>query len=91
MRNREIAAGHYRGPMHGIPYALKDLFDVTGLATTCHSKLRVNHRATSDAFVVARLREAGAVLLGKTSLHEFATGGPTLDLPWPPWELELGW
>jgi aspartyl-tRNA(Asn)/glutamyl-tRNA(Gln) amidotransferase subunit A len=80
----EIAAGRYRGPMHGIPYALKDLFDVAGLPTTCHSKLRVDHRATSDAFVVARLREAGAVLLGKTALHEFATGGPALDLPWPP-------
>ena len=80
----EIAAGRNRGPMHGIPYALKDLFDVAGLPTTCHSKLRADHRAASDAFVVARLREAGAVLLGKTSLHEFATGGPTLDLPWPP-------
>jgi aspartyl-tRNA(Asn)/glutamyl-tRNA(Gln) amidotransferase subunit A len=80
----EIAAGRYRGPMHGIPYALKDLFDVAGLPTTCHSKLRAEHRATSDAFVVKRLREAGAVLLGKTALHEFASGGPTLDLPWPP-------
>jgi aspartyl-tRNA(Asn)/glutamyl-tRNA(Gln) amidotransferase subunit A len=80
----EIAAGRYRGPMHGVPYALKDLFDVAGLPTTCHSKLRAGHRAASDAFAVARLREAGAVLLGKTALHEFATGGPTLDLPWPP-------
>ena len=80
----EIAAGRHRGPMHGIPYALKDLFDVAGLPTTCHSKLRAGHCAQSDAFVVARLREAGAVLLGKTALHEFATGGPTLDLPWPP-------
>jgi aspartyl-tRNA(Asn)/glutamyl-tRNA(Gln) amidotransferase subunit A len=80
----EIAAGRYRGPMHGIPYVLKDLFDVAGLRTTCHSKLRISHRAGSDAFVVARLREAGALLLGKTALHEFATGGPTLDLPWPP-------
>jgi aspartyl-tRNA(Asn)/glutamyl-tRNA(Gln) amidotransferase subunit A len=80
----EIAAGRHRGAMHGIPYALKDLFDVAGLPTTCHSKLRIGHRATSDAFVVTRLREAGAVLLGKTALHEFATGGPTLDLPWPP-------
>jgi aspartyl-tRNA(Asn)/glutamyl-tRNA(Gln) amidotransferase subunit A len=80
----EIAAGCYRGSMHGIPYALKDLFDVAGLPTTCHSKLRADHRAVSDAFVVARLREAGAVLLGKTAMHEFATGGPTLDLPWPP-------
>ena len=80
----EIAAGRYRGPMHGIPYALKDLFDVAGFPTTCNSKLRADHYAKSDAFVATRLREAGAVLLGKTALHEFATGGPTLDLPWPP-------
>ena len=80
----EIAAGRRRGPLHGIPLALKDIIDVAGLPTTCHSKLRANHRAAADAFVVSRLRDAGAVLLGKTALHEFATGGPTLDLPWPP-------
>jgi aspartyl-tRNA(Asn)/glutamyl-tRNA(Gln) amidotransferase subunit A len=80
----EIAGGRYRGPMHGIPYALKDRFDVAGLATTCHSKLRAGHRAAADAFVVRKLRETGAVLIGKTALHEFATGGPALDLPWPP-------
>jgi aspartyl-tRNA(Asn)/glutamyl-tRNA(Gln) amidotransferase subunit A len=80
----EIARGNYRGAMHGIPYAAKDLFDVAGIATTCHSKLRVEHRAKADSFVVAKLRAAGAVLLGKTALHEFATGGPVFDLPWPP-------
>ena len=80
----EIAAGRYRGPMHGVPYAAKDIFDIEGMATTCHSKLRMNHRAASDAFVVRKLREAGAVLLGKLALHEFATGGPAFDLPWPP-------
>src|SRR5207237_5760094 len=79
----EIVRGGWRGPMHGMPYALKDIFDVAGLPTTCHSKLRMNHRATADAAVVRRLREAGAVLLGKLSLHEFANGGPTLELPWP--------
>jgi len=88
-----IARGNRRGPMHGIPYALKDIFDVAGLATTCHSKLRAGHRATADATVVHRLREAGAVLLGKLSLHEFANGGPTLELPWPaarnPWNTDL--
>src|SRR5215472_19150752 len=68
----EIARGRWRGPMHGMPYALKDIFDVAGLPTTCHSKLRMHHRATADATVVRRLREAGAVLLGKLSLHEFA-------------------
>jgi aspartyl-tRNA(Asn)/glutamyl-tRNA(Gln) amidotransferase subunit A len=87
----EIAAG--TGPMHGVPYALKDIFDVAGTATTCHSKLRMNHRASADAAVVTRLRQAGAVLLGKLALHEFATGGPTRELPWPaalnPWDLDL--
>jgi aspartyl-tRNA(Asn)/glutamyl-tRNA(Gln) amidotransferase subunit A len=89
----EIARGGWRGPMHGMPYALKDIFDVAGLPTTCHSKLRMNHRAATDATVTRRLREAGAVLLGKLSLHEFANGGPTLELPWPaarnPWNIEL--
>jgi aspartyl-tRNA(Asn)/glutamyl-tRNA(Gln) amidotransferase subunit A len=76
-----------------VPYALKDIFDVAGLPTTCHSKLRADHRATADATVVRRLREAGAVLLGKLALHEFANGGPTLELPWPaarnPWNIDL--
>src|SRR5687768_6788146 len=80
----EIAAGKWRGPMHGVPYAAKDIFDVAGMATTCHSKIRINHRATADAFVVRKLHEVGAVLLGKLALHEFATGGPAFDLPWPP-------
>jgi aspartyl-tRNA(Asn)/glutamyl-tRNA(Gln) amidotransferase subunit A len=80
----EIASGQWRGPMHGVPYGAKDIFDVEGMATTCHSKLRISHRAAADAFVVRKLREAGAVLLGKLALHEFATGGPAFDLPWPP-------
>ena len=80
----DIAKGQWRGPMHGVPYGAKDIFDVAGLPTTCHSKIRVNHRANSDAFVIRKLREAGAILLGKLALHEFATGGPAFDLPWPP-------
>ena len=80
----EIAKGQWRGPMHGVPYACKDIFDVEGMATTCHSKIRKDHRAASDSFVVKKLRDAGAVLLGKVALHEFATGGPAFDLPWPP-------
>jgi aspartyl-tRNA(Asn)/glutamyl-tRNA(Gln) amidotransferase subunit A len=80
----EIAKGQWRGPMHGVPYAAKDIFDIAGMATTCHSKLRKDHRAAADSFVVGKLRAAGAVLLGKASLHEFATGGPAFDLPWPP-------
>ena len=89
----EIAGGTWRGPMHGIPYAAKDIFDVAGMATTCHSKLRMDHRAAADATVITRLRTAGAILLGKLALHEFATGGPTRELPWPaalnPWNLDL--
>jgi aspartyl-tRNA(Asn)/glutamyl-tRNA(Gln) amidotransferase subunit A len=89
----EIARGNYRGAMHGMPYALKDIFDVAGLPTTCHSRLRMHHRATNDASVVRRLRAAGAVLLGKLALHEFANGGPTLELPWEaarnPWNPDL--
>src|SRR5215470_16203210 len=87
----EIMRGDWRGPMHGVPYAAKDIFDIAGMATTCHSKLRMHHHAAADATAIVRLREAGAVLLGKLSLHEFATGGPTLELPWPaarnPWNL----
>lgn len=81
---REIAAGRWRGPLHGIPVALKDLFDVAGQRTSNHSKVRMDHVAAGDAFVVRKLRGAGAILLGKTAMHEFATGGPSFDLPWPP-------
>src|SRR6266581_5589975 len=88
----EIAKGQWRGPMHGVPYAAKDIIDIEGMATTCHSKIRQTHRATSDAFVIKKLNDAGAVLLGKLALHEFATGGPAFDLPWPParnpWNLD---
>lgn len=80
----EIVAGQSRGPLHGVPYAAKDIFDVRGLPTTCHSKVRRDHRAATDAFVIRKLNDAGAILLGKLALHEFATGGPAFDLPWPP-------
>ncbi|HEY4372207.1 MAG TPA: amidase [Burkholderiales bacterium] len=80
----EIARGDYRGGLHGVPYAAKDIIDVAGLPTTCHSAIRRDHVAESDAEIITRLNDAGAVLIGKTALHEFATGGPSLDLPWPP-------
>jgi aspartyl-tRNA(Asn)/glutamyl-tRNA(Gln) amidotransferase subunit A len=80
----EIASGHYRGPLHGIPVGIKDVIDVRGVATTCHSKLRTGHVARTDAVVVGQLREAGAVILGKLATHEFALGGPCFDLPFPP-------
>lgn len=81
---REIREGRWRGPLHGVPVALKDIFDVAGERTSAHSKIRMNHVADRDAFVVAKLRDSGAIIIGKTALHEFATGGPSFDLPWPP-------
>jgi aspartyl-tRNA(Asn)/glutamyl-tRNA(Gln) amidotransferase subunit A len=80
----EIAAGRWRGPFHGMPYALKDIVDVAGLPTTGHSKILIDNVARADAVVTAKLRAAGGVLLGKLSTHEFAVGGPSFDLPWPP-------
>jgi len=81
----EAAQGRLRGPLHGVPVGVKDIIDVRGLPTTCHSKV-LQHAAAAgaDAECVARLRAAGAIILGKLSTHEFAIGGPSLDLPWPP-------
>src|SRR5881628_200511 len=70
----EIAAGRYRGPLHGIPVAVKDLFATRGIRTTAGSRILADWTPTDDATVVRRLREAGAVLLGKLGLHEFAYG-----------------
>jgi aspartyl-tRNA(Asn)/glutamyl-tRNA(Gln) amidotransferase subunit A len=80
----EIVSGHRRGPLHGVPVGIKDIIDVAGLPTTCHSKLLVDNVASTDAACVSRLRGAGAIVLGKLSTHEFAIGGPSFDLPWPP-------
>ena len=80
----EIMAGKWRGPMHGMPYGLKDIIDVEGLPTTGHSKILEDNVAKHDAPVTAKLRAAGGVLMGKLSTHEFAIGGPSFDLPWPP-------
>lgn len=80
----EIARGNYRGPLHGIPFGLKDIYETEGILTTGHSKVMRDHVPTADATTVARLYDAGMVLLGKLSSHEFAHGGPSFDLPWPP-------
>lgn len=80
----EISSGHMRGPLHGVPVCIKDIIDIAGQPTTCHSKIMVDHLAREDAVVVARLRAAGAIIIGKTALHEFAIGGPAHDLPFPP-------
>jgi aspartyl-tRNA(Asn)/glutamyl-tRNA(Gln) amidotransferase subunit A len=73
----EIAEGRYRGPLHGIPVGIKDIFDTAGLRTTYGSIRYSGHVPTSDAVVVARIRSAGAVILGKQATHEFAWGGRT--------------
>ena len=80
----EIASGRSRGPLHGVPVGIKDIIDVAGLPTTCHSKLLIDNVAAADAVCVSHLRGAGAIVLGKLSTHEFAIGGPSFDLPWPP-------
>jgi aspartyl-tRNA(Asn)/glutamyl-tRNA(Gln) amidotransferase subunit A len=80
----EIMAGNYRGPMHGIPFALKDIYCTAGIRTTSHSRTRANYIPDFDATIVAKLHQAGAILLGKLATHEFAHGGPSFDLPWPP-------
>ncbi|MGY4920661.1 amidase [Streptomyces sp. 900116325] len=71
----DLAAGRDRGPLHGVPVAVKDLIDIAGLPTTCGSASSFGTvRASEDAEIVARLRRAGAVIIGKTTLHEFAYG-----------------
>jgi aspartyl-tRNA(Asn)/glutamyl-tRNA(Gln) amidotransferase subunit A len=80
----EITAGRWRGSFHGMPYALKDIIDVEGLPTTAHSEILIGNIARRHAVVTERLEAAGGVLLGKLSTHEFAIGGPSFDLPWPP-------
>ena len=87
----EISKGSYRGPLHGIPIGLKDLFDTAGIRTTAASNQFRNRVPTEDAEVVRRLKQAGAVILGKLNMHEFAFGmsgvvsafGPARN-PWNP-------
>ena len=74
----EIAKGNYRGPLHGIPIALKDIVDTAGVRTTGASAVYADRIPRNDARLVTLLREAGAVLVGKTNLHEFAYGGSGL-------------
>ena len=80
----ELIAGQKRGVLHGIPLALKDLFDMAGTATTASSKIRSTHIAAKDSNVTAALRKAGAIIIGKTHAHEFAFGAttPQTGNPW---------
>lgn len=88
----ELLRGIDKGPMHGIPYALKDIFATAGIRTTCHSKLLINYIPIEDSTIEAKLKDGGGVLLGKLATHEFALGGPSLDLPFPyarnPWNID---
>lgn len=75
---QEIQHGNYRGPLHGIPIGLKDILDTAGIRTTAASAQYKDRIPTEDAEVVRRLRAAGAIILGKQNLHEFAYGGSSL-------------
>lgn len=81
---REISRGDYRGSLHGLPLAVKDLYDTAGVETTCSSRVRAGHVPSHDAVVVERLLQHGMVIVGKTNMHEFAFGGvtPLTRNPW---------
>ena len=81
---QEIARGDYRGPLHGIPFALKDIYNTKDILTSGGSRICIDNIPDRDATATRSLRDAGAVLLGKLQTHEFAHGGPSFDLPWPP-------
>jgi aspartyl-tRNA(Asn)/glutamyl-tRNA(Gln) amidotransferase subunit A len=87
----EQAEGRRRGPLHGVPIALKDLIAVAGVAMTAGSRVLAGHVPSRDAFVTERLHSGGAVVLGKLSMHEFAFGRATPDGPFPtgrnPWDV----
>jgi amidase len=89
--DEEIRAGHWRGPLHGVPIAVKDLCLTKGELTTCASRILRDWRPDSSATVVERLEAAGAVLVGKLNLTEFATFWyhPEMPVPLNPWDAAL--
>ena len=80
----EIKAGRRRGDLHGIPIAYKDIYETAGIPTTAHSRLLIEYVPARDATTVTKLAGAGIVSFGKLATHEFAIGGPSFDLPFPP-------
>lgn len=76
--------GEQRGLLDGIPIAHKDIYETAGIVTTGHSRVLLHHVPQEDAATVRQWKAAGAVSLGKLATHEFAWGGPSFDLPWPP-------
>jgi aspartyl-tRNA(Asn)/glutamyl-tRNA(Gln) amidotransferase subunit A len=79
-----VMAGRAKGPLDGIPIAHKDIYNTAGIATTGHSRLLQGNVPKDDAHTVKLWADAGTVMLGKLATHEFAMGGPSFDLPWPP-------
>ena len=92
LAEQELASGKDRGPLHGIPIALKDLYATKGIRTTANSKALADWVPDEDATTTRLLSEAGTVLLGKLTMHEFAAGSPGSDQPYPParnpWNLD---
>jgi aspartyl-tRNA(Asn)/glutamyl-tRNA(Gln) amidotransferase subunit A len=84
MAEARIMAGRPLGPLDGIPIGHKDIYNTAGIRTTAHSKLLEHNVPAKDAVTVTKLADSGTVMLGKLSTHEFAMGGPSFDLPWPP-------
>jgi aspartyl-tRNA(Asn)/glutamyl-tRNA(Gln) amidotransferase subunit A len=89
---QELRSGTDRGPLHGIPIALKDLYMTKGIRTTCHSAVLEHWVPDVDATTFTKLQKGGAILLGKLGMHEFAFGGPSIDAPFPavrnPWNTD---
>ncbi len=88
----DIQRGEYKGPLHGIPIALKDLYDTSGVRTTASSRVMADRVPDEDATTTARLGAAGGILLGKLAMYEFALGGPDPSCGFPlarnPWDLD---
>src|SRR3989442_1819351 len=88
----EIAAGHWRGPLHGIPYGAKDIIETAGVRTTHGSSFFRDHVPAEDAECIVRLKRAGAIMLGKTLTHEFASAATTINPHYGtarnPWNLD---
>src|SRR4029453_18285230 len=82
--DQELAAGHDRGPLHGVPISIKDLLDIRGVPTTAASRVREGDVAERDAPAITHLAQGGAVFLGKTNLHEFAFGTTNEDSAFGP-------
>jgi aspartyl-tRNA(Asn)/glutamyl-tRNA(Gln) amidotransferase subunit A len=79
-----MMAGTLKGKLDGIPIGHKDIYNTAGIRTTAHSKLLEHNVPTEDSVVVQKWADAGTVMMGKLATHEFAIGGPSFDLPWPP-------